>query len=332
MTSIRIKRQPEEFCLRFLKFSITALLTLLICLAILYVSDRVRFHWIFRCWQLAVTPSACLKGGHFDFEADIDGHLYRGSTENYLERHILIYGAYEKPMLFFLRDVMALAHAHKGIFLDIGANTGQHSIFMSKYAAEIHAFEPWQPVLKKFQQIVEINRIKNIVLHPYGLGDVNSKKPFFKPIGDNLAAGSFVADFRDSNAYDTELEIRTGDDSVERAGLKSVDLIKMDIEGYERPALKGLRHTLQTYRPIVAFELSVDPKSSITIKDSNDLVALFPESYEFVVFSEKSDPWTGKYDLRPLADVLQFERAQQYDVVAYPKEKKRYIPLSGPGR
>jgi FkbM family methyltransferase len=316
--------------LKFLKLSITALLTLLICLALFYVSDRTRFHWTFRCWQLAVTPSSCLKGGHFDFEANIDGSRYMGSTEDYLDRHILIYGAYEKPILFFLRDVMASAHSLRGVFLDIGANTGQHSLFMSKYAGEIHAFEPWHPVLKRFQQMVEINQIKNIVFHPYGLGDVNSKKPFFRPPDDNLATGSFVAHFRDSNTYDTELEIQIGDDSVKRAGLRSVDLIKMDIEGYERPALKGLRHTLHTYRPIVEFELSVDPKNSISIKNNNDLVALFPEEYEFLVFSEKNDPWTGKYYLRPLADVLQFERVQQYDVVAYPREKKKHIPLSGP--
>ena len=304
----------------------------LACLAVFYVSDVDRFYWNYRCWRLAVTPSACLKGGNFDFEVDLFGSHYRGSTENYVDQQIFFFGAFEKPILFFLRDVMASAYSNRGVFLDIGANTGQYSLFMSKYVTEIHAFEPWEPVLKRFQEMVRINRIKNIVFHPYGLGDVNSKKPFFKPPKDNLGTGSFVSGFKDQNRYDGELEIKIGDDAVKRAGLKSVDLIKMDIEGYEKPALQGLRQTLRVYRPIVEFELSIDPNRSISIKNFSDLASLFPERYEFLVFSETktNDAWTGRYYLQPLTDVLRIDRAKQYDVLAYPAEKKKSVPLDGP--
>jgi len=145
--------------------------------------------------------------------------------------------------------------------LDIGANTGQHSLFMSRYAKEIHAFEPWEPVIKRFRRMVEHNHIKNIVIHPFGLGDENSKEPFFRPPDINLGMGSFVEGFQENNSYEGELEIRIGDEALQKAGVMSVSLIKMDIEGYEKPALKGLRRTLQRHRPIVEFELSVDPRA-----------------------------------------------------------------------
>jgi FkbM family methyltransferase len=253
--------------LKFRKLITAALLAFLACVALLYVLDADRFRWNYRCWRYAVSRLECLTAKTFEFEVELLGARYKGSTDNYVDRHIFFYGAFEKPILFFLRDVMASAYSNRGVFLDIGANTGEYSLFMSKYAAEIHAFEPWHPVLKRFQEMVQLNHIKNIVSHPYGIGNSNSKQPFYKPSPDNLGTGSFVSGFKGGeNSYDGELEIQIGDDAVKRAGLKSVDLIKMDIEGYEKPALEGLRKTLRTYRPIVEFELSIDPKGSVSIK------------------------------------------------------------------
>ena len=178
--------------------------------------------------------------------------------------------------------------------------------------------------------MVENNHIKNIVIHPFGLGNENSRKPFFKPPEKNLGTGSFVEGFIKGNTYEGELEIQIGDDALEKAGVTSVALIKMDIEGYEKPALIGLRRTLRRDRPVVEFELSVDPKSPVSIKSSAELMGLFPEKYEFLVFSEKNNPATGAYFLEPTTELVRFDKMQQYEMVAYPIEKKKSIPLTGP--
>jgi len=104
----------------------------------------------------------------------------------------------------------------------------------------------------------------------------------------------------------------------------------MDVEGYEKLALKGLRRTLQAHRPIVEFELSVDPTSPVSIKNKDELTALFPEGYEFLVFSDKNDKLTGAYFLEPISEMIRFDRVQHFNVVGYPKEKKNGIPLKGP--
>ena len=317
--------------MKIVKLTAVGCFTLILCTALFYLHDRDKFYWTYRCWKLSTTPLTCLKDRNFEFESDLYGFRYRGSTGNLVDRHVFFYGAFEKPILFFLRDVMTSAYSNRGVFLDIGANTGQYSLFMSRYATEVHAFEPWKPVLTRFQQMVDLNSIKNIVLHGYGLGDINSKQPFFKPPDDNLGTGSFVASFKQNNTYDGELEIQIGDDAVRRAGLASVALIKMDIEGYEKPALKGLRQTLQTHRPVVEFELTVDPKSPISVKSWDELISLFPGNYEFAVFVLKeNDAWIGSYLLQPAGNVLQFARPEQYDLVAYPVERKKNIPLKGP--
>jgi len=73
---------------------------------------------------------------------------------------------------------MNSAYSDQGVFLDIGANTGQHSLFMSRHAKEIHAFEPWAPVLIKLRRHIEINRLKNVVVHPSGW-EMKTQKSLF---------------------------------------------------------------------------------------------------------------------------------------------------------
>lgn len=318
----------KEILLKTIKLITTAAVTTIGLLGYYYFFDFPQFSLMLRCWQSATTISACYDNKHFDFTADINGARYEGNTGNYIDKHIFYYGAYEKPVLFFLRDIMTSAYSGQGVFLDIGANTGQHSLFMSRHAREIHAFEPWAPVLKKLHRHIEINRLKNLVIHPFGLGNENSKQLFYAPPKNNLGTGSFVKEFSSQNQPGETLEIRIGDEFLETASIASVDLIKMDIEGYEKLALKGLTRTLHKHRPIVEFELSINPKSSVSIKTHAELLSLFPENYEFATFSPRSNRMTGAYVLEPITGVLQFDHVKQHDLVAYPIEKQSFIKRS----
>ena len=324
--------QGTESDLKVLKLSGAALLTLSLCFSYTFLFARSRLDGNYRCWRYAVSFVSCFGDEAFDFVSDIDGIQYEGNTGNYIDASILYRGAYEKDILFFLRDAMTAAYSGRGVFIDIGANTGQHSLFMSRYATEVHAFEPWEPVVKRFRRMVENNQIKNIVIHPVGLGDQNSRKPFFKPGPTNLGTGSFVEGFRSQYTAEGQLEIQIGDDALAKAAVEPIALIKMDIEGYEKLALKGLRKTLRKDRPIVEFELSTDPKSSVSIKSKEELVALFPNDYEFLVFrNDRAHRLSGAYALEPLGNLIRFDLAMQRDIVAYPAEKKKYIALRGSG-
>ena len=311
--------------MKAVKLSLVGIATAFACFAYLYFFNYPQLFLKYRCWQQAVSIASCYGEKSFDFTADLNGVRYEGNTGNYIDMNIFLYGAFEKPVLFFLRDIMTSAYSNQGIFLDIGANTGQHSLFMSRHVKEIHAFEPWEPVLKRLRRHVEINALSNVVIHGFGLGDKNSKQQFYRPPDSNLGTGSFVKEFASTNSPDSILEIRVGDEVLETAGVGSVALIKMDIEGYEKLALKGLERTLRRYRPIIEFELSTDPQSPVSVKSYEELRSLFPEKYEFMTFAEHSNPNTGAYILQPIAGLLKFDKFDQHDIVAYPIEKKTFI-------
>ena len=312
-----------------LRLAIPALTTVLAILLYFLLTDRDRLQRTYLCFKQSTSIAACYSGKSIDFVADIDGIKYEGNLSNGIDKDIFYFGAYEKPLLYLLRDIMHSVYANKGTFIDIGANTGQHSLFMSRYVSQVHAFEPWDPVLKRFRRMIELNQTKNIVVHPFGLGDQNAKKPFYKPAENNLGTGSFVEGFTSNNSYEGELEIKIGDEALDQAGVGSVALIKMDIEGYEKLALRGLRRTLWKDRPIVEFELSADPKSPVSIKSSKDLTDLFPENYSFATFI-RSDPSKGTYSLASIEGIVRFDLKERYDVLAYPAEKTKDLVLHGP--
>ena len=224
--------------MKALRLTIAGLATAFITSLFFYVTDFERVRGIYLCVKQAVSLVSCIKGGDFDFIVDLDGIRYRGNLGNYIDSQIYYDGAYEKPNLFLLRDLMRSGYSSQGNFIDIGANTGQHSLFMARYSKQVHAFEPWEPVLKRFRQMVEDNSIKNITIYPFGLGNENSKKPFFRPSGKNLGTGSFLEGFNKGNSYEGELEIRIGDEALEQAKIQSVSIIKMDIEGYKSSRCK----------------------------------------------------------------------------------------------
>jgi FkbM family methyltransferase len=312
------------------KLSLAALCTAAVFAAVLFARDKQHFRSTYLCWTQAVSLVSCLENGHFDFVTKFDGIRYEGHTGNFVDSLIFYHGVFEKPNVFLLRDFLRSNYAGQGILIDIGANTGQHSLLLSRYAKEVHAFEPWEPVVRRFRRMVEINGIKNIFIHAYGLGAENSMKPFFKPPDINLGTGSFVEGFKRENTQEGELEIRKGDDAFNKEKITSVSVIKMDIEGYEKPALQGLRNTLLKHRPIIVFELTTDPRSAISIKSHNELAALFPEQYEFLTISKKSNPATGAYFLEPIDGIVRFAESEQHDLIAYPQELKNSIPRQGP--
>ena len=186
------------------------------------------------------------------------------------------YGAYEKQELYLLRDLVA--GRSDPVFVDIGANVGQHSLFMSRYCKQVHAFEPYEPVLTSLTDKIGDNQIRNIQVHALAIGEKDEWLDFFAPHGPNRGTGSFSASHAtDNNERIGQLRVVNGDSYFERLGLERVDLIKIDVEGFEKSVLKGLNRTLRTSRPSLFVEFSEETRRSFTGRD--ELIGLLPADY-----------------------------------------------------
>lgn len=245
----------------------------------------------------------CLSGEGFafvdlsgePFEAQIRGHTYRGTTDNVIDLYVRVVGAWEPYVLDLMTDVLEKMYGGTGVMVDVGANTGTLSIVMTDHASQVHAIEPWPPVVERMKAMVAENGVDNLFVHEVGYADEPGVLPFYEPEDSNLGVGSFSSEGLFAKGTQVDLPLVRGDEHLAAAGVTRVDLIKIDIQGYEKPALAGLRATLERDRPIVLMELAVEGAVELGYFSEADLRASFPTDYAFyrIAWVERTG-WTQK--------------------------------------
>lgn len=211
-----------------------------------------------------------------EFETDLFGYKFRGNLNNFIEWKIYFFGAYEKQFLYLLRDLVA--NKKDPIFIDVGANIGQHSLFMSHYCKHVYSFEPLPSLSSCLKAIIKQNKITNISVYTIGLGSEERRLDFFAPQGSNRGTGSFIPSYNPDNRRIGKLKVVGGDEYLKKIGVEKVDLIKIDVEGFEKDVLDGLTNTIFEQRPAVFMEFSSTTQS--TFKSKDNFMSMIPEGYK----------------------------------------------------
>jgi FkbM family methyltransferase len=160
-------------------------------------------------------------------------------------------GLYERDILLFLRErVLNKSRAADEAALDVGANIGNHSMFLADVFKRVIAFEPNPLARSLLVTNLELNGVGNVEVHALGLSDHSANAELrFDPV--NLGAARLNVD-KAPSARRAEIELMIGDEAVERD--VRVGFIKVDVEGAEDAVLRGLKQTLCTHKPIVMLE------------------------------------------------------------------------------
>ncbi|MBI3445756.1 MAG: FkbM family methyltransferase [Magnetospirillum sp.] len=251
------------------------------------------------------------------FTCDFFGRRYDGDLASFIDWSVFFHGAYERGLLNFLKNAAALG-GPQSVFLDIGANVGQHSLFMSAHASHVHAFEPWAVARDAISRKIALNRIANITVHGVGLSDRAHEETFFAPTLSNRGTGSFISGHNLSNRELGRLPLVAGDAYLAEQGIDRVDLIKLDAEGFEPLILAGLTATLRRCRPVVAFEMSM----ADTRPGQNPASILTPFGDGWTAYVLGGGP--DHYQLRPFA-----EAREGITVVMVPAEKEAGLARAG---
>jgi len=248
-----------------------------------------------------------------DFVKQLEGGriTWHGTYGNVVDNMIWYFDLYERAECLLSKELLAI---QPGGYLDVGANFGNHSLFLSSFATEVHAIEPFPPALVQMRKNVDANEGSNVSVHAVGYGNENGVLPFYPPPDGSFVVGTFDEGFAMGDGDVIELPVVIGDEHLADVGAGRFGLVKVDIEGFERFALEGLRETLVAQRPIVMFELNLTDGGFRSLESLN---ATFPENYEY--WEVDLDPewqvnlgfaiWyygseaTGHYELRPLGEL-----------------------------
>ena len=121
------------------------------------------------------------------------------------------------------------------------------------------------------QIFINLNKIKNIKYFNFGIGEKNEKKYFNDNINYYNNSGSFK--FEKRKIINTnKVNIYSLDSLVKKKiiKLKKNVIIKLDIEGYEFFALKGMEEIIKKHKVIIFFEVS-----KIIIENNKNVVKNF---------------------------------------------------------
>lgn len=171
-----------------------------------------------------------------------------------ISTELQIYGIHEP-----LTTHLILSEIKEGmICLDLGSNIGYYAIIESNIvekSGKIFAIEPSPinfPILKTN---LENQKMKNYIATNIAIGDKNEEMEFIVSKKSNWS--KIRIDNEEINPDDEVIKIpvKTLDLFVKENNIEKIDIIRMDVEGYEYNILNGSKNVLEEYRPKLFIEV-----------------------------------------------------------------------------
>jgi FkbM family methyltransferase len=154
------------------------------------------------------------------------------------------------------RDELYALTKTGAIIFDIGTNVGETLMNFAKLVGPngfVHGFEPDTVNHARCMQNIKLNDFKNIVINKKGLGNVPGKFSLMVDTPSNRG-GNRISEKAGEKDVET-IDVITLDDYVSDFSLDRLDLIKIDVEGFEFNVLKGAEKTITKFKPALFIEL-----------------------------------------------------------------------------
>jgi FkbM family methyltransferase len=170
--------------------------------------------------------------------ARVFGYRMRLDLTEHIQRMIYL-GAFEREetrlVLRWLRPGMTV--------VDVGANVGYYALLAASRVGprgRVFAVEPSPVAARRLERTIRENRLANVRLFPFALGERCGEASLGEPPPDNHTPSLLNSNGRGVMT----VPIRTLDDCLEEWQVDGIDLLKVDIEGYEPFMLAGGRRAL----------------------------------------------------------------------------------------
>jgi len=127
-----------------------------------------------------------------------------------------------------------------GVFVDVGANIGLYSVFASHAIGgegKVIAIEPHPQTAKKLSYNLTTNRCNNVKLHRVAISTDDGNIDFWPDVGKNVGRSSLLKEAVGKTGEKITVKGRNLENLLKEEQVEAVDLIKIDVEGYEDQAL-----------------------------------------------------------------------------------------------
>jgi len=177
---------------------------------------------------------------------------------DWIDNRIFIGRPFEQAQIAFAQHCIESRDLR--VFYDCGSNIGLYSVLLGcrvARLAQIHAFEPVKSTWERLQRNLDLNALSDrAAAHNFGLGDVATHTTIAL---DPQSTGTATLDAKAKAARgftdSQDIEIKVFDDifPARETGSEPA-FFKIDVEGYEINALKGMARYLRLHDCILQIE------------------------------------------------------------------------------
>lgn len=251
------------------------------------------FRWFLRCH---LRP-----GGEPKLLPVFGSRVYPCHTESIIAKHVMYHSEwYDWDLLHFMSDFLQEGDH----LLDVGANTGLHTLLASTRTRRITCVEPEPHNVQRLRHTLEVNHLHEVTVLPLAASDTTGQVCLEgADVFTRISSGSATAtETVPAARLDEVLDPQT-----------RVDFCKLDIEGAEWLALRGMTGLIERgVLPMLAFE-HIGHLHAFGQNDGDFLEWLRAQGYTLGVYHhdtrtlETREPFTGT------------------DIIAFTEEGRRQI-------
>jgi len=205
------------------------------------------------------------------------GVFLRADIRDYVG-HFLYFGFKDEG-----QDVLINMAKSGSVVFDIGTNIGSTLLSFAQKVGEdgiVYGFEPDQENYKNCLENIGLNNFKNIIVENIGLGDSEGEFDLIVDTETNRGGNRISNQTEELNS--SRIKVETLTSWFKKYTISKIDLIKVDVEGYELKVLVGGKSLLDQYQPILFIEL--DDNNLKAVGDSAKGVILFLEELGYKIF------------------------------------------------
>jgi len=166
-----------------------------------------------------------------------------------------ILGVYEKVMANRMTHLIKPGH----ICIDIGAHIGYFSLLMGIKTREhglVIAIDPIKCNVLGIKKAFLKNKLKKPIVFAYGASDRSGIVEAEVYTDSDMVHFKDAALITDAPSHTTKLlQLTTIDTLVSQMNLRSVNFIKIDVEGYEEKVILGSKNSIRKWHPTLIVEI-----------------------------------------------------------------------------
>ncbi len=204
-----------------------------------------------------------------------------------------------------------------GVFVDVGANIGVLSLLaLSDSIGSVHSFEPNAAMMARLELTrKQHQRANRWHLYQSAVGAEPGALHLY--VNQSFSGTSSLhSSWQGGGGVAVEVPVTTLDAWAAAEQVASVDVLKMDVEGWEASVLDGASETLRVHRPFVWFEHNLPVMERCGLDAAGVLDRLAAQGYE------------AFFDIGALPDALQWSRedldgltTRRVNLLAVPNER-----------